>query len=870
MPAADALNQAEPVQAVKICRVLERLGDGASAVGLAMAWVTASDKYKTLPTVYVTYLCFATNASQNAEARQRLQDWIATDLLATPEKVRTAAPANWGTITNALTASLSPEARAAWAAKLRGAYVDNADVLSALKLSEVRDLCSALGSLKDDKSQVPAKWVETSTIWQSLQPGEVSALAGEMGSMADAGAAARAKLADFVSSRYLSDAAAIKSVGAPAWNSMVSALGKDLSADAKASWAAKLRAAYVDDAAAFAALKAGEAQDVARALTSLGNAGSSTVLTAWVDKAMADPALTPADLKTLVAGLSGSGDAGKAARARLAEDLQAGQLADVKSIQALGAATAANVAWNLAGGLTPEAKTALAAKMRAAFVDDAAALAAMTLTDARDVGQALSALGDKQGNQVPAKWVEGSTAWQSLKPNEVSALVGEMGALADAGAAARAKLADFVSSRYLSDAAAIKSVGVPAWNYMVSSLGKDLSADAKAAWAAKLRAVYVDDAAVFGSLKVGEAQDVARVLTNLGDPQAPAVLAAWVDKALANPALTSADLKTIVAALSGSGDAGKAARARLTEGLKAGQWADAKSIQALGAATAANMAWNLAGSLTPEDKAALAAKMRAAFVDDAAVLGAMTAADARDIGRMLQALGDKQGNQVIAKWVEGSGAWQSLKPAELGSLCVELRPLADAGAAARAKVAAYVTDKVLTDAAAIRATGSGAWGNLASSLASDLNAEAKAGWIAKIRAAYVDDAAVFGGLKLTEVQDVGLRPGSPGRSPGRDRCGRMGRQNERLDDHEGRRPGVAGGEPVGLGPGGPGRQGAVGRLRPEEPPLGLRPDGAGRIAGLGGGGGQPETLGRGAAGLGRPRPGRVRRRIDATGRPRPR
>ena len=110
-PAADALNQVEPVQAVKICRVLERLGDGGSASSLAMAWLTGSDKYKTLPPVYVTYMCFATNASQNAEARQRLQDWIATDLLATPEKVRTAPPANWGTIINALTASLSPRAR---------------------------------------------------------------------------------------------------------------------------------------------------------------------------------------------------------------------------------------------------------------------------------------------------------------------------------------------------------------------------------------------------------------------------------------------------------------------------------------------------------------------------------------------------------------------------------------------------------------------------------------------------------------------------------------------------------------------------------------------------------------------------------------
>ena len=395
----------------------------------------------------------------------------------------------------------------------------------------------------------------------------------------------------------------------PAWNSLVNALGKDLSADAKAAWAAKLRAAYVDDAAAFAVLKAGEAQDVTRALTSLGDAGSSTVLTAWVDKAMANPALTAADLKTLVAGLSGSGDAGKAARARLVQDLQAGQLADAKSIQALGAATAANVAWNLAGSLTSDAKTVAGGQVAGGVYRRRRGTGRDVAGRCQRCRAALSALGDKQGNQVVAKWVETSTAWQSLKPNEVSALVGEMGALADAGAAARAKLADFVASKYLSDAATIKSVGVPAWNYMVNSLGKDLSADAKTAWAAKLRAVYVDDAAAFVALKVGEAQDVARVLTNLGDAQAATVLAAWVDKAMANPALTPADLKTIVAGLSGSGDAGKAARARLTEGLKAGQWADAKSIQALGAATAANVAWNLAGSLTPEDKTALAAKI---------------------------------------------------------------------------------------------------------------------------------------------------------------------------------------------------------------------------------------------------------------------
>jgi len=239
--------------------------------------------------------------------------------LAEAKATRAITISQWRELAVRLARDLPSKARAAWAAKLRAAYVPDPQALGALKLDDVQRLADVLNRLGDKQAYgTVAAWVEKTNEWPSFPPQALASLARSLARSGESGQAARLRVSEHVAAKYLADAAITKSVSVARWREFATSFAEDLSAETRATWVARLRSAYLPSAGSLAALKLDEVQRLSEALESLGDKQALAVVFAWVEQSTDWPSFTPRALLALVKRLSRHGKAGQAARLRVA------------------------------------------------------------------------------------------------------------------------------------------------------------------------------------------------------------------------------------------------------------------------------------------------------------------------------------------------------------------------------------------------------------------------------------------------------------------------------------------------------------------------------------------------------------------------
>ena len=210
------------------------------------------------------------------------------------------------------------------------------------------------------------------------------------------------------------------------------------------------------------------------------------MLPAWVKESNAWRSFELGAFRGLGGELSGLGEPGKAARARLLDYLEA------------------------------------------KYADDADAIAKLDSNDYRALSNALLELGSKRVSGLLAVWVTKGKAWQSLDLRGLADLGSRLSGLGDSAKDAITKVVGHIEAKYLANDAAVASVSCSEWSDLASRFARALSPDSRSLWVGKLRSAYVDDAKMLGGLKSKQVTLLSRTLSLLGDKKSSDIITKWL------------------------------------------------------------------------------------------------------------------------------------------------------------------------------------------------------------------------------------------------------------------------------------------------------------------------------------------------------
>jgi hypothetical protein len=570
----------------------------------------------------------------------------------------------------------------------------------------------------------------TTTDWRALPPNELAELTRSLVGDDEAVRLARQRLAEHITTKYLADPAATKSVSSGDWICFADRLGKDLSDANRGLWAEKLFSTYGADATTLSGLQATAITDLAKTLQSLGAAAQGATL---VEQSISARAWKADELATVAKTLSGFQDAGKTARLALAKYISDKYLADPAVVRSVAPGTWKTLTDSLRMDLAAETQAEWSGKLRSAFVDDAAALGTLKLGDAKLLAAALEALGDKQALGVVPTWMTGTTAGQSLKPTELASLAGFLARNGDEGKAARQRFAEYITTKYLADAASTKSISCKDWCEIARRLAVDLTEEGRKTWAEKILSAYTGAGGSVASLKITEVTDLVEAARRLGALDQGASL---VQQSLASVAWKPGELVLLAGVLSGRDDAGKSARSQLAKQLADRYLASPGAARSVTCRQWSSLVDGLRRDLSRATRALWASKLREAF--DANTLATLKFDEALDLGNALRGLGAPSAYDVLLPGLAKSTEWLSLDPPRLADLAGKLAGLGYQAEEPQSILARHVVATFLSSREKAKSISLKSWRGL-TRVGKCLPDEARQAWAKGLKDAFVPD-----------------------------------------------------------------------------------------------------------------------------------
>ena len=351
--------------------------------------------------MYLAYLCYVTglDRQKGGAAQQQLSVQIATALLAGPEQVRSATPADWNTMASGLAPGLAPETIATWVTKLRGAYVDDPTVFGALTWSDLQNLCGALGSLKDNKVQVLAKWMDASNAWQSLKPQELSQLGAVLAWSPDMGGGERSRLETFLTASRAADLAQAPLKDLPAWADLADSA--KLSAQTRKAWADKVMAVYGGGSSSLLSLSIRDVESLCDFLGRMGDARAPLLAARYVTGGQTwQAAGSLDDVKRLAKLLAGPGDRVRAARKLLITQIASNFLADKAKTVAASPWTWRDIVEAFKDDLSTDTRASWISQLKGAYLPTPDAATAMTAGDLKGLVACFMGLDRKEAGAL--------------------------------------------------------------------------------------------------------------------------------------------------------------------------------------------------------------------------------------------------------------------------------------------------------------------------------------------------------------------------------------------------------------------------------------------------------------------------------------
>ena len=405
-------------------------------------------------------------------------------------------------------------------------------------------------------------------------------------------------------------------------------------------------------------------------------------------------------------------------------------------------------------GLAEEADSpsALAESLLRTLREDPSSIVGMSEADLIQTCQTLVGTGDREAaGLVCAAWVEGSDKYKSSSMDTLCQLATFSRMAAEGGQPAVQRMAGHVQEAYLAQPGATRSVTLGQWQALAGVLAKTLSEGTRAFWAEGLRTAFVEDGETLAGLKLTDVQGLSTALKSLGDEQADAVAAVWVETTSAWQEYGPNALASLANVLSAAGDAGRSARQRLAAHVQQRYLSTSAGARELGIAGWSELTGRLTQDLTGESRIEWAQRIRDAYGGSEAVLLGLNIEELEALCKALGTLGDAHGPYLVAKYVERSTEWRLRgKPADLLRL-MQLLPGPGANLkAARLRVAAFLADTYLADPQKAHELGVKFWQGAAQLVGEDLSPEECRAWFERIRGTFLETDEAMAAMKTAE------------------------------------------------------------------------------------------------------------------------
>jgi hypothetical protein len=209
------------------------------------------------------------------------------------------------------------------------------------------------------------------------------------------------------------------------------------------------------------------------------------------------PALAPEEIEQLAPGLKDFSPDAIQSRRTLIRIVATNYLVDPAVTRRMPPEKWQKVLRVCTPGLLPETQAAWAKALRASFVDDAATLAGLSVTDVVALVRALRLLGEKNPESVAARFVEQTSAWRTwADAGDIAQLAGALYGGQGACTKARNLIADRIEQAFLSIPEAIRRAGPQPWRLLGGALASDISESRRAACAKRILEAVQGETAV--------------------------------------------------------------------------------------------------------------------------------------------------------------------------------------------------------------------------------------------------------------------------------------------------------------------------------------------------------------------------------------
>jgi len=475
-----------------------------------------------------------------AAARQSLISTVTSKYLSAGS-VKSLTLGQWESLSGSLVSSLSEQAKAQWAAAITQAYAGSGETAVSLTAGDAEQLTSILNRLgaKDLAVSTVARLAKNSNAVQSMSFPDLIWVLGNLTGDAPAIKAGKQNIADLVTTKFLADPAAIRSIPCSQWEDLISCLTADMAVEQCSQWAGKIRAAYVQDATGLASLK--QYSDLDRLINALSRLGEKQddvngIAATFVKSTTLWQSWPPGEVTGLATRIGALGELGATVRQSLIT-LATSKYVSAGSGKSLTLGHWETLTGALAPGLSKEAKGQWAAAIIQAYAGSGDTIGALT---ARDVEQLLAALGRLDAGDLAvdtvAKLVNDSTAWQNWNLDSQQArLIGTLTApdKRESTKPARLKILERMTATYIPTAEEARKVPLKQWASLVMGLYDVMPEETSTLWAERLRGVF-DNATLAGLANDAEQRNaLLPAIAILDDKMKTGLALSWLkDKTL--------------------------------------------------------------------------------------------------------------------------------------------------------------------------------------------------------------------------------------------------------------------------------------------------------------------------------------------------
>ncbi len=588
--------------------------------------------------------------------------------------------------------------------------------------------------------------------WQSMSAADLLWAAKNLAGTDPAVVTARQSLAGNVAARFLADPVVTRTLSLSQWREFAKALSAGLTAEQRGQWIGKIRAAYVQDATGLAFLKQyGDIENLIGALGILGDKQDDVdgIAATFVKGTTLWQSWPPGDVANLATRIAALGESGTAARQTIIS-MVTSKYVSAGSGKSLTLGQWESFSGTLAPGLSAEAKAQWAAIIIQAYAGSGETAISLTVRDAEQLTSILERLDAKDlAAGLMARLAGDSAAVQPMSFDKLSWMLDGLTGDTPAIKAARKNIADVVTTKFLADPAATRSVSCGQWDNLTNCLSAGMTAERRSQWIAQLRAVYVQDPVGMASLKKhGDLVHLIYALNNLGDKQddLKGVAATFVKSTTLWQSWSSEEVADLATKVGAPGELGATARQSLIA-LVASKYVSAGSGKSLTLGEWESFSWSLAPGLSAEAKAQWAAIIIQAYAGSGETAGALTARDVEMLVGALRSLAAEDlAVSAVAKLVNDSTAWQSWnldsqQARLIGTLTAPDKR--ESTKAARLKILDRITATCMATAEDAKKVPLSQWADLIMGLYDVMPAETRTLWGERLRGIF-DIAALSG------------------------------------------------------------------------------------------------------------------------------